>query len=293
VKYLDPGYRIFSTKQPASPVLVVLTTAFVLSACSGSSSGGRATTDADGSAPATVSLNVSNSLIVAGETVTLNWSSRHASSCTASGGWNGVRPLSGSEVVGPLSRDTAFTLSCSGTGGGGLQQVIVQIDDGSGGWVQLNASPRHVTSGGNSTLSWNASGATGCAAGGGWSGSRAASGSYTAGPIVASTTYRLSCEGPNGTGIGMVTVEVVDKILRWQAPTQNVDGSALTDLSGYVIYWGTSSRRYTDSHAINSPTTTQWEVTVPAGSYYFAMTALDSENNESGYSNELLKVIPE
>jgi hypothetical protein len=90
----------------------------------------------------------------------------------------------------------------------------------------------------------------------------------------------------------MVTVQVVDRVLRWQAPTQNVDGSPLTDLSGYVIYWGTSSRNYIGSYTINSPTTTEWEATVPAGSYYFAMTAFDSENNESGYSNEVLKIIP-
>jgi len=28
------------------------------------------------------------------------------------------------------------------------------------------------------------------------------------------------------------------------------------------------------------------------GTYYFAMTAFDAENNESGYSNEVLKIIP-
>jgi hypothetical protein len=88
-------------------------------------------------------------------------------------------------------------------------------------------------------------------------------------------------------------VEVVDKVvLRWQAPTQNVDGSALIDLAGYVIYWGTASRNYTDSQTINSPTATEWQATMVSGSYHFAMTAFDAQNNESGYSNEVLKFIP-
>ena len=92
--------------------------------------------------------------------------------------------------------------------------------------------------------------------------------------------------------MGMVTVQVVDKILRWQAPSQNVDGTPLTDLAGYVIYWGTSSRDYIGSHTINSPDVTEWEATMAPGTYYFAMTAFDASNNESGYSNEVLKIIP-
>jgi hypothetical protein len=90
----------------------------------------------------------------------------------------------------------------------------------------------------------------------------------------------------------MLTVQVVDKTLRWQAPTENVDGSELTDLAGFVIYWGRDSRNYTGQQTINSATTTQWEADIPPGTYFFAMTAFDSENNESAYSNEVYKIIP-
>lgn len=161
------------------------------------------------------------------------------------------------------------------------------------GSINLAASPIRVTRGGLSTLSWESTGSDSCTASGGWSGDQSVSGSTTVGPINSTTTYRLSCDGSSGTIVGTVTVEVVDKILRWQAPTQNVDGSPLDDLAGYVVYWGTSSRNYTNSHAINSPTATEWEATVASGSYYFAMTAIDSEDNQSGYSNEVLKFIPD
>lgn len=239
-----------------------------------------------------MSLSASSTQISSGSTVTLTWSASNASSCTASGGWNGSRALNGSEAVGPLYQDTGFTLSCSGPGGGGVRQLDVRIMQNNTGSVALAAAPEYVEAGGSSTLSWDAPDAASCTASGGWSGSQPTSGVFTVGPINTDTTYQIDCSGPSGSELGMVTVRVVDKVLRWQAPTQNVDGSPLTDLAGYVIYWGTTSRNYTGSHTINSPTTTEWEATMAPGSYYFAMTAFDGENNESGYSNEVLKIIP-
>lgn len=261
-----------------------------LGGCSGSS--GAANAAQSNSRAASVSLSTSSAYVASGGRATLTWSSVRASSCTASGGWSGERPTSGSESVGPISRDTTFTLSCSGEDGGAVQQVTVRIDQGNGAWINLTASPEYVQAGGTSTLRWNATGASDCTASGGWSGTRSASGSFTVGPLNASTTYQLSCDGPNGSGLAMVTIELADKTLRWQAPTQNVDGTPLTDLAGYVIYWGRSSRNYSGSQTINSPTTTRWDATIPAGTYYFAMTAFDSENNESSYSNEVVKIIP-
>ena len=280
----EPGRRI--------AVGLALCCGLVLAGCSGSSSSSGSRSNSSGDAPASVTFNASSTLIASGSTVTLTWSASNANGCTASGGWSGSRPLSGSETVGPLTRDTGFTLSCSGDGGGSVQQLTVRIDQGNGASVDLRADPEYVESGGSSTLSWEASDASSCTASGGWSGSQPTSGSFTVGPISNDTTYQLSCSGPSGTAMGMVTVQVVDKVLRWQAPTQNVDGTPLNDLAGYVIYWGTSSRNYTGSHTINSPTATEWEATMAAGSYYFAMTAFDAENNESGYSNEVLKIIP-
>jgi len=278
----EPGLR-------ALCIVALIGFGALLSGCSGSSSG--TSTAQSGSGAASVSLTASSTEIGNGGQVTLSWSSSRANGCSASGGWSGSRPTSGSETVGPLTSDTTFTLSCSGDGGGGVQQVTVRIGSGSGSGI-LRASPGYVEAGGTSTLSWSAATGSSCTASGGWSGSQPASGSFTVGPINATTTYQLSCSGSNGSELGMVTVQVVDKVLRWQAPTENVDGTALTDLAGYIIYWGTSSHSYAGSQTINDPSATQWEATVSPGTYYFAMTAFDSSNNESGYSNEVRKIIP-
>ncbi|MBZ0156183.1 MAG: fibronectin type III domain-containing protein, partial [Alphaproteobacteria bacterium] len=76
--------------------------------------------------------------------------------------------------------------------------------------------------------------------------------------------------------------------LSWDAPTTNTDGSPLTDLAGYKLYYGTSSGSY--SQTINVGTTSSYTVTgLLGGTYYFAVTAYDSEGNESAYSNEVSK----
>ena len=275
--------------------LIVLS--LVLPGCSGSggSGGGDAaasSADAGSAAPASVSFGASSSVVASGATVTLSWSSSRADSCTASGGWSGSKSLAGSQVVGPLTGDTNFTLSCSGAGGGAVSQLTVQVDGGTGVSVTLTASPRGVVSGDTVTLNWASDNATQCTATGGWSGIQPLTGSFVAGPISATTDFQLTCEGQAGSALAMVSVGLVDKIVSWLAPTQNVDGSQLTDLAGYRVYWGASSRTYTGNHTINSAAVTQWEANLAAGVYYFALTAFDTQDNESAYSNEVLKIIP-
>lgn len=84
--------------------------------------------------------------------------------------------------------------------------------------------------------------------------------------------------------------------LRWQAPTQNVDGTPLEDLCCYKIYWGEQSRNYTQELDVPDGTSTNRSFSFPLNSegqtnWYFAMTALDDDGNESAYSNEILKIV--
>lgn len=70
--------------------------------------------------------------------------------------------------------------------------------------------------------------------------------------------------------------------LSWAAPTQNVDGSALTDLAGYKIYWGTQPNEFTNSVTIDNPGVATYvlENLVPA-TYYFMATAFNADGAES------------
>jgi Putative Ig domain len=75
--------------------------------------------------------------------------------------------------------------------------------------------------------------------------------------------------------------------LSWVAPTENTDGSALTDLGGYVIHYGTASKNYTTSITVANPSLTRYVVEdLPAGTYYFSMTSTATSGAQSGNSVE-------
>ncbi len=158
--------------------------------------------------------------------------------------------------------------------------------------VSLNSADAVVPLGGSTQLSWQSANASNCTAGSGWSGSRPTSGNANVGPINRSTTFRLTCDGAGGSAVAMISVQVNASVtLSWQPPAQNVDGTPLTDLAGYRIYYGQQPRNYTESFPINGTSRSDYSLTLSSGDYYFAMTAIDADGNESGYSNEVLKTV--
>jgi len=183
----------------------------------------------------------------------------------------------------PLSTANAPAPSSSSQSGSGQ-------GSGDAPAVTLSASELEINEGGSVSLNWNASDADGCTASGGWSGSLGTSGSQSIGPLSQGTTFSLNCTGPGGSALEMISVSVIGPIeLSWVAPEENVDGSALTDLAGYRIYYGTMSRSYSDMVELGAPAATSHTLTLASGDYYVAMTALDGDGNESGYSNEVIK----
>ncbi|NIP15371.1 MAG: hypothetical protein GWM88_11900 [Pseudomonadales bacterium] len=74
------------------------------------------------------SLLASESLIVAGDSTTLTWSSENASSCEAFGDWSGDLAASGSADTGPLLEDASFGVICSGLLDRAYASVDVQVD---------------------------------------------------------------------------------------------------------------------------------------------------------------------
>jgi len=82
-------------------------------------------------------------------------------------------------------------------------------------------------------------------------------------------------------------------MLLWDQPTSNTDGSPITDLTAYRVYYGTTPGSYIASINVGNVTSVSLSVlssTVPApGIYYIAVTALDVTGNESAYSNEIQK----
>ncbi len=269
----------------------VLFASTVLAACGGGGSGGESDPASGPQSPPTVSLSASPTSVSSGGTTTLSWTSNNADTCTASGGWSGSRAVNGSAQSAAISASTTFTLSCAGAGGGAVAQTTVTVSASASPSVQLSASPRGVAPGGTTTLSWTAANVTTCTASGGWSGSRPLTGTETTPGLNSDQTYQLSCSGSGGNALAMTTVTLRTAVLSWTAPTQNVDGSALTNLAGYKVYWGTTPLTYSSSASVSGAGTTSYTTNLAPGTWYFAVSALDSTGGESAKTNEVSKTV--
>lgn len=82
--------------------------------------------------------------------------------------------------------------------------------------------------------------------------------------------------------------------ITWTAPVTNTDGTPLTNLKGYKIYYSTASGNYTDAQSkdVGNTTSINIEQTVGIldGTYYFAATAYNTAGVESTFSNEVSAV---
>jgi hypothetical protein len=80
--------------------------------------------------------------------------------------------------------------------------------------------------------------------------------------------------------------------IAWSAPTKYVDGSTLTDLSGYRIHYGKESQNYENSVDVSNASLTRYVLeSLPPGKYYFALTALSGSGGESPFSEEVVATL--
>jgi hypothetical protein len=94
--------------------------------------------------------------------------------------------------------------------------------------------------------------------------------------------------GPGSTTPPPVTATSSSVTLSWQPPTQNSNGSSITDLAGYVIHYGTASADYKQVAKVKNAGLTRFVLdNLAKGTYYFAITAYNSKGLESELSPEV------
>ena len=95
-----------------------------------------------------------------------------------------------------------------------------------------------------------------------------------------------STENPPPTRSALPGPSTSSASLDWAAPTTNTNGSALTNLGGYKIYYGTSSSRLSSTITISNPGLQTYVVEgLPIGTtYYFAIVAVTTGGVESADS---------
>jgi len=109
-------------------------------------------------------------------------------------------------------------------------------------------------------------------------------------PVAPGTGTNPGTGADPGTGTDPVSGTGVATV-NWTPPTENVDGTALVNLSGYKIYYGTSPNSLINTISINNVGLTSYviENLESNTTYYFGITAINSNGIESPFSNVVSK----
>jgi hypothetical protein len=85
---------------------------------------------------------------------------------------------------------------------------------------------------------------------------------------------------------------IASALLSWQPPTTNTDGSSLSRLAGYRIYYGTNANALTRVIDVTNPGLTSYTVgDLTSGTYYFAVSAYTTDGVEGDKSTVGSKTI--
>jgi hypothetical protein len=109
------------------------------------------------------------------------------------------------------------------------------------------------------------------------SGSSTTSNSGSGGSTSGSTGSTTSNSGSGGS-TGSAT-------LTWQAPDTNIDGTALTNLAGYYIHYGTDTANLDQLVKISTVGISTYVIdNLASGTYYFAVSSYTATGVESALS---------
>jgi len=113
----------------------------------------------------------------------------------------------------------------------------------------------------------------------------------TAGSTAAEASATAqSPQSSSGSSTSTATQKSAD--VSWTAPTTNTNGSALTDLAGYRIYYGTSASKLGQSIDVPNAGADDYVVQgLTSGTWYFAVTAYTNVGVQSTLSRVVSKTI--
>ena len=95
--------------------------------------------------------------------------------------------------------------------------------------------------------------------------------------------FQITIKAPAATGAATLT---------WTAPATNTDGTQVSGLAGYRIYYGQSASALTQTVTVSDPLATSGTVTgLSAATWYFSMTAFTNDGSESAPTTPVSKVV--
>jgi Fibronectin type III domain len=102
--------------------------------------------------------------------------------------------------------------------------------------------------------------------------------------------FAITVTGTGVTGSGTGTTG--SATVHWTPPTQNTNGSVLTNLAGYVINYGTNVNSLSSTVKVSNPGLTSYTIDgLAAGTYYFTVEAYNSAGGTSSASSKVSKSV--
>jgi hypothetical protein len=189
-----------------------------------------------------VKLSVDPATITAGQSATLTWSSTNIAACTASGGWSGDKAPSGSFFTDAVSSTTTYTLTCLGPNGSSLPvSATLTVNSATlAPTAKLTVEPTTITAGQSATLTWSSTDATACTASGGWSGAKDTHGSFSTNAVSSTTTYTLTCLGPNGSSLPVAATLTVNPATPAPTVKLTVEPTTITAGQSATLTWSST-----------------------------------------------------
>lgn len=156
----------------------------------------------------------------------LQWTSANVTSCTATNAWTGSKQTSGTEPQGNLFNTAIYVLTCTGPNGTVSDSFVVNVLQPTPTpapnlpFLDLKIRPLNsgqaftdgpitINQGQPVELQWNSQNVSNCTASNGWNGSKATDGAQSTSGLSSSTTFTLTCTGPNGTIVDSVQAIVI------------------------------------------------------------------------------------
>jgi len=125
------------------------------------------------------------------------------------------------------------------------------------------------------------------------SGTPTASYAGTYASIVISVSDGTSTASLAAFSITVTQVSSGSATVNWTPPLDNTDGSVISNLAGYKIYYGTTSTALNQSIQVSNAGLASYMVSnLSSGTWYFGVTAYTSDGTESALSNVASKRVP-
>ena len=110
--------------------------------------------------------------------------------------------------------------------------------------------------------------------------------------VVVSVSDGIATASIPEFSITVSQVQLGSMTLAWTPPTENTDGTALTNLAGYRIYYGLSQGNYPNRVNIDNPGLASYVVeNLVPNTYYVVATSVNLMGVESSYSNVVVKSV--